>query len=142
MIISDSPVLPMSPLPSSHFLSQPRSAAPIRPAGTVDTATLNAHDFDVDNRTGFMPFDQPISRLSGEYERWEKLLDEAQEKCLQLGRRPDLTQEQRDESEAWRARVRSVSTTGSAMSETCAIAEQDDGAALAPVSLSELRVPY
>lgn len=110
MITPDSPVLPMSPLPSSHFLSQPRSAASTRPAGTVDTATLNAHDFDVDNRTGFMPFEQPISRLTGEYEIWEDLLDEAQEKRLQLGRRPDLTQEQRDESEAWRERVRSVST--------------------------------
>ena len=92
-----------------------------------------------------MPFEQPISRLSGEYEIWEELLDEAQEKRLKLGRRTDLTQEQRDESEAWRVRVRSVSTAHGAMSETYAIAEQYHRLALARSrsrSRTELRVPY
>jgi indoleamine 2,3-dioxygenase len=102
-----SPVVQTSPLPSNHFLSQPRSAT--RVPNTVDTSTLNAHDFDVDNRTGFMPFNPPIERLPAEYEAWEILLDDAQTERLQLGRRNNLTQEQRDCSAAWRARVRSVS---------------------------------
>ena len=106
-IMPDSSVIPPSPLPSSHFLSQPRLSVPS--PRTVDTSTLNAHDFDVDNRTGFMPFEPPLARLSGEYEAWEILLDEAQQEPLQLGRRPDLTQEERECSAAWRARVREVS---------------------------------
>ncbi|KAI0035381.1 tryptophan 2,3-dioxygenase [Vararia minispora EC-137] len=99
-------VLPVSPLPSSHFLSQPRQTAPT--PRTVDTSTLNAHDFDVDNRTGFMPFEPPLARLPSEYEAWEVLLDEAQAAPLQLGRRSELTQEQRDCSATWRARIREL----------------------------------
>jgi indoleamine 2,3-dioxygenase len=106
-IAPDAPIVPVSPLPSSHFLSQGRPAFPT--PHTVDTSTLIAHDFDVDNRTGFMPFDPPLTRLPGEYEAWEILLDEAQVEPLQLGRRPDLTQEQRGRSAAWRVRVRDVS---------------------------------
>jgi len=105
-ISCDSLAATSSPLPSNHFLSQPRSA--VRPAGVVDTATLNAHDFDVDNRTGFMPFDQPIARLPNEFEAWELLLDDAQNNRLQLGRLPNLTDAQKSASEAWRACVRSM----------------------------------
>ncbi|KAJ3569934.1 hypothetical protein NP233_g4732 [Leucocoprinus birnbaumii] len=57
-------------LPSNHFLTQPRPD-PFQQlqSGFVDTTTLAAHDFDVDNRTGFMP-PQPLSHLA---ERVEKM---------------------------------------------------------------------
>ncbi|KAH9921846.1 uncharacterized protein B0H18DRAFT_1086002 [Fomitopsis serialis] len=42
-------------IPVNHFLALPRPDHGLAEAGTPDTSTLAAHDFDVDTRTGFMP---------------------------------------------------------------------------------------
>lgn len=94
-----------------HFLNMPRPDGVLEflPQGLVDTTTLAAHDFDVDNRTGFMPPQPPVHRLSEGWELWECLLDEAMKQKLQLGSKMDLEQEERKKSEAWRHRVQQVS---------------------------------
>lgn len=81
----------------SHFLA-PR---PI-------TSTLAAHDFDVDNRTGFMPPRPPLRRLPPQWELWESLLDRAKSEEIQLGIKPDLTDEAKSTSEKWRRDVRAM----------------------------------
>ena len=82
----------MSPsLPASHFLSlAPNHAAPpaslLSPSTThtttstaslpsaVNTATTASADFDVDVRTGFLPFEPAVSRLPEEWAVWEEAL--------------------------------------------------------------------
>jgi indoleamine 2,3-dioxygenase len=96
----------MALLPPNHFLAQPRPDVLVGPpAGVVDTTTLAAHDFDVDTRTGFMPPDPPLARLPSRWEPWEQLLDDAQSYRLQLGKKIDITDEEKSRSELWRARV-------------------------------------
>jgi indoleamine 2,3-dioxygenase len=87
----------MAALDPSHFLA-PR---PI-------TSTLAAHDFDVDNRTGFMPPRPPLRRLPPQWELWESLLDRAKSEQIQLGNKPDLTDEAKATSEKWRRDVRAM----------------------------------
>jgi indoleamine 2,3-dioxygenase len=95
--------------PSNHFLSLPRPDAVFGPpAGTVDTTTLAAHDFDVDTRTGFMPPEPPLSRLPEAWNVWEDALDEAIAKQLRLGDKPGLHEEEQQRAERWRARVTAV----------------------------------
>lgn len=84
-------------LDPSHFLA-PR---PI-------TSTLAAHDFDVDNRTGFMPPRPPLRRLPPQWELWESLLDRAKSEQIQLGNKPDLTDQAKAASEKWRGDVRTM----------------------------------
>jgi indoleamine 2,3-dioxygenase len=62
---------------SRHFLALPRPDVTLGPLprGLTDTTTLAAHDFDVDNRTGFMPPEPPLARLPSEWETWEAILD-------------------------------------------------------------------
>lgn len=96
-----------SPLPSNHFLNQPRPDFVVGGVdGFVDTTTLAAHDFDVDTRTGFMPPDPPISRLPIEWEPWETVLDQAMSIKLQLAVKPSLTNDETARSASWRERVR------------------------------------
>ncbi|KAH7869336.1 Indoleamine 2,3-dioxygenase [Lentinula edodes] len=112
------------PLPSTHFLSQPRPSGIASPSSSnssnsnrvvVDTTTLAAHDFDVDPRTGFMPPHPPIARLGGVggengkygmYEAWEGILDEACAGAFRLGR--DIGTETGGREERWRGRVREL----------------------------------
>ncbi|KAJ8088436.1 hypothetical protein PM082_022509 [Marasmius tenuissimus] len=100
---------PMNSLPPDHFLSQPRpdSSNPIFP-GVVDTTTLAAHDFDVDNRSGFMPPQEPLGRLPAQWEAWEEVLDAAITDRLQLGEKADQGLEEREKSSRWRSRVREL----------------------------------
>jgi indoleamine 2,3-dioxygenase len=99
----------MALLPSNHFLALPRPDVLVgTPAGVVDTTTLAAHDFDVDTRTGFMPPDPPLTRLPSQWESWEQLLDDAQLYRLQLGCKIGITDEEKAQSELWRARVAQV----------------------------------
>ncbi|KAG7089187.1 hypothetical protein E1B28_010889 [Marasmius oreades] len=97
-------------LPPDHFLSQPRpdSTANATTLGSVDTTTLAAHDFDVDNRSGFMPPQEPLGRLPVQWEAWEAVLDVAIQDRLQLGEKVDQSQEEKDKSSHWRARVREL----------------------------------
>lgn len=97
-------------LPSNHFLSLPRpDVHEGPPLGVVDTTTLAAHDFDVDARTGFMPPQPPLARLPELWAPWEAILDDAIRRKLKLGDALDLTDDKRDEAEAWRSRIREVS---------------------------------
>ena len=96
---------------SQHFLALPRpdvSLGPL-PHGLTDTTTLAAHDFDVDNRTGFMPPDPPLTRLPSEWETWEAILDSALTKRLKLYNDPTTSDDHRAESASWRDDVREVS---------------------------------
>ncbi|KAK1221994.1 hypothetical protein PQX77_015173 [Marasmius sp. AFHP31] len=101
---------PLNSLPPDHFLSQPRpdSSNPTFP-GVVDTTTLAAHDFDVDNRSGFMPPQEPLGRLPAQWEAWEEVLDAAISDRLQLGEKADQGVQEREKSLRWRSRVREVS---------------------------------
>ncbi|TRM64552.1 Indoleamine 2,3-dioxygenase [Schizophyllum amplum] len=93
-------------LSPEHFLAQSRpDERAVAPDGAVDTTTLAAHDFDVDNRTGFMPPQPPLARLPIEYEPWETVLEGAIAQHLQVGDKPGLTPLEAAESAAWRAWV-------------------------------------
>ncbi|KAM6490727.1 tryptophan 2,3-dioxygenase [Amanita muscaria] len=87
-------------LPESHLLSLPRPNPVASPNGAIDTTTLAAHDFDVDNRTGFMPPQPPVSPLPPTWSAWEDVLADAQEMRLELG--------ESDEGTVWRESVRTM----------------------------------
>ena len=93
-----------------HFLALPRPDVTLGPLphGLTDTTTVAAHDFDVDNRTGFMPPEPPLVRLPSEWETWEATLDFALTKRLKLGSGPTTTDDDRAESAAWREVVYEV----------------------------------
>ena len=94
-----------------HFLALPRPDVTLGPLprGLTDTTTLAAHDFDVDNRTGFVPPEPPVARLPSEWEIWEAILDSALTKRLKLYNGPTTSDGDRVESAAWREDVRNVS---------------------------------
>ncbi|KAE8184454.1 hypothetical protein CF328_g7852, partial [Tilletia controversa] len=50
-----------------------------------DTSTLAAADFDIDVRSGFMPPEPPVERLSGVEATWEDMLDRARTLPLRCG---------------------------------------------------------
>ena len=101
---------------SHHFLALPRPDVTLGPLphGLTDTTTLAAHDFDVDNRTGFMPPDPPLARLPSEWEAWEAILDSALTKRLKLHDGPSTSDGDRAESSSWREGVRKVCIGSSA----------------------------
>ena len=78
------------------------------PRGLTDTTTLAAHDFDIDNRTGFLPPQPPLARLPSEWETWEVILDVAVVKRLKMYNDPTITDDGRAESAAWRGDVYKV----------------------------------
>lgn len=96
---------------SQHFLALPRPDVTLGPLprGLTDTTTLAAHDFDVDNRTGFMPPQPPLVRLPSEWETWESILDAALTKRLKLYNGPTTTDDDRAQSAAWRESAYNVS---------------------------------
>jgi indoleamine 2,3-dioxygenase len=113
-----------SALPAKHLLTLPRPDS-IRGNvdGVVDTTTLAAHDFDIDNRTGFMPPKAPISRLPLFWSIWEYILEDAQKQELKLGETPGLQEHERIKSEKWRNRINNVgapsfSLTGPRLTKT------------------------
>jgi len=90
---------------------QPDTKIGALPHGLPDTATLAAQDFDVDDRTGFMPPIPPLTRLPSEWETWEATLDSALTKRLKLYNGPGTTDDDRAESAAWRENVCKVGET-------------------------------
>ncbi|KZT67923.1 tryptophan 2,3-dioxygenase [Daedalea quercina L-15889] len=94
-------------IPVNHFLALPRPDHGLAAAGTPDTSTLAAHDFDVDTRTGFMP-PRPLARLPEEWQLWERALDDARSSRLQLGDKLSLAPEDAATSERWRDQVRQL----------------------------------
>lgn len=101
----------MAFLPSNHFLTLPRPDIDHGLSTDIpDTSTLAAHDYDVDTRTGFMPPEPPLARLPPQWEQWEALLDNAFFPArLRHVDSPELSDEDRTNSERWRACVRAVS---------------------------------
>lgn len=99
----------MDALPVDHFLAQPRRDAFQSSVGAVDTTTLAAHDFDVDNRTGFMPPQPPPTALPAEWSAWEAVLSDAIQRGVQLAQKVGLTQTEAESSAEWRAAVQAVS---------------------------------
>jgi indoleamine 2,3-dioxygenase len=82
---------PIHQLPASHFLSLPPSliapsidnlnpltshatTSSIANSHAVNTATTASADFDVDVRTGFLPFEPAIDRLPQRWSVWEEAL--------------------------------------------------------------------
>lgn len=105
----------MNVLSPEHFLSLPRPDVLLGPpTGVPDTTTLAAHDFDVDTRTGFMPPEEPLTRLPDGWEAWEATLDRALKSKLQLGEKFGISQGDAAQSESWRSLVREVSVLRSA----------------------------
>ncbi|KAJ7111934.1 Indoleamine 2,3-dioxygenase [Mycena epipterygia] len=99
----------MDSIPPDHFLALSRLDGILGSSESVyDTSTLAAHDFDVDNRTGFMPPQAPPSRLALDWEAWELVLDAAIAESIQLGDKPGITQAEMARSESWRKRVRQL----------------------------------
>ncbi|KAJ7178190.1 Indoleamine 2,3-dioxygenase [Mycena filopes] len=99
----------MGTIPPDHFLSLSRLDGLLGSSESVyDTSTLAAHDFDVDNRTGFMPPQAPPSRLTEEWEVWEAALDCAIKQGLQLGDKPGITEVEMACSELWREGIREL----------------------------------
>ncbi|KAJ6544978.1 Indoleamine 2,3-dioxygenase [Mycena vulgaris] len=99
----------MDTIPPDHFLALTRLAGLLGTSENVyDTSTLAAHDFDVDNRTGFMPPQAPPSRLPVDWESWELALDGAIAESLQLGDKPGITPAEMSRSELWRHGVREL----------------------------------
>lgn len=66
------------------------------------------HVFDVDQRTGFMAPEPPISRLPDTWNLWESALDNAIEAKIQLGDKVGLTASEAAASSIWRTSVRQV----------------------------------
>ncbi|KAL7278923.1 hypothetical protein ACG7TL_006754 [Trametes sanguinea] len=96
----------LNTLPPSHFLNLPRPDVFVPTvAGTPDTSTLAAHDFDVDTRTGFMPPQPPLTRLPSAWEPWEAALDDAIDSKLQHADKPGLSDAEKAESARWRKSV-------------------------------------
>ncbi|RPD59702.1 Indoleamine 2,3-dioxygenase [Lentinus tigrinus ALCF2SS1-6] len=99
----------MDQLPQNHFLNLQRPDVFVPAiAGTPDTSTLAAHDFDVDTRTGFMPPQPPLARLPPAWEPWEAALEDAIQSKLQLADKPDLSPAEQEKSERWRNSVREL----------------------------------
>ena len=73
-----------------------------------DTYMLDGDDFDVNVKTGFLPPQPPLIRLTPQYEIWEQTLDDASSLQLKLGERNDLTEKDRMESATWRRVVEEV----------------------------------
>ncbi|KAJ7157646.1 Indoleamine 2,3-dioxygenase-domain-containing protein [Mycena crocata] len=102
---------PMDYIPPDHFLALSRLDGLLglgSSESTYDTSTLAAHDFDVDNRTGFMPPHAPPARLPADWEAWELVLDAAIGESLQLGDKPGIISAEMSRSESWRQRVREL----------------------------------
>ncbi|KAJ7196783.1 Indoleamine 2,3-dioxygenase [Mycena pura] len=99
----------MDSIPPNHYLALSRLDGLLGSSETVyDTSTLAAHDFDVDNRTGFMPPQAPPSRLPLEFEPWELALDGAIAEGLRFGEDPEITPADMNRSAAWRERIRQL----------------------------------
>lgn len=96
---------------SQHFLAPPQPDATCGPLprSLTDATTLAAHEFGIDDRTGFMYPQPPLTRLPSEWETWEATLDSALTKRLKLYDDPATTDYDRAEAAAWREAVHKVS---------------------------------
>jgi len=72
---------------TSRLVSPSAPFAQVANASVPDTSTLAAADFDIDVRSGFMPPEPPVERLSGSQieMQWEDMLDRARTLPLRCG---------------------------------------------------------
>lgn len=110
------PAVPAPLAPTVNPLDRLADAVP-RPPGfstlseqIPDTSTLAAADFDVDVRSGFLPPEAPIQRLTGLHEdHWEHALDQAKQiPLMQGGGGVNITQHQRMLARRWRRSIREM----------------------------------
>ncbi|ETS64101.1 hypothetical protein PaG_01336 [Moesziomyces aphidis] len=110
------PAAPSSVARPNPPLDRLADAVP-RPAGfsTVDgqipdTSTLAAADFDVDVRSGFLPPEAPVLRLTGPHaDHWEHALDQAKRiPLMQGGGGVTITPQQRLLARRWRRSLRDM----------------------------------
>lgn len=75
-----------------------------------DTSTLAAADFDIDVRSGFLPPEEPVSRLQGiEEELWESALDRARQLPLHFGGGGvGISADARRQARQWRRDIRQM----------------------------------
>jgi hypothetical protein len=66
-------------------------------------------NFDIDARTGFLPGQAPLRRLTGSFERWELLLDDALSRFVSPGACPLISKAQVAFADLWQKRIRKVS---------------------------------
>jgi len=76
----------------------------LQPSGTTPV-------FDIDQRTGFMAPRPPVPRLPETWEIWERALDTAVERKIQLGDKIGLTSAEAADSHCWRNGVLQVRIT-------------------------------
>ncbi|KAF8340479.1 Indoleamine 2,3-dioxygenase [Cantharellus anzutake] len=93
-------------MPSDSLLRRPHFLH-ISRHHTFDISTVAAADYDVDVHSGFMPPQEPVARLLGEYEAWEDLLDHAIGK-LKLAGDAFATVQDREYIACWRQKVREL----------------------------------
>ena len=106
---SSSGQVAIPPLPSNHFLSLPPSftnnASDASNGLAPNTASLASADFDVDVRTGFLPGQANVERLTGVWSIWEDALDAARGQGVGNG---VMLGGKRASDQAWRKGVASM----------------------------------
>ncbi|KAI0306719.1 Indoleamine 2,3-dioxygenase [Multifurca ochricompacta] len=104
--ISGLPHRPFSYFSVGHFF-QVLNAVVLGLESPETTADFKMEDYNVDYATGFFP-QQPLPRLSGEFELWENVLDDA-EGNISLGEDTrESAKAKRPYGEIWRQRVRNL----------------------------------
>lgn len=79
------------------------------PKPDFDCSYFASPTFELDPKTAFMPRELPLTRLDGQYERWEVLLDAAFETLTCPGDEAHIPDSQLAYSSSWRRAVREVS---------------------------------
>ncbi|KAF8594829.1 hypothetical protein BDV93DRAFT_565039 [Ceratobasidium sp. AG-I] len=78
------------------------------PKPDFDCSHFASPAFELDPKTAFMPRELPLTRLDGQYERWEALLDAAFENLTCPGDEAHVPDSQLAYSSAWRRAVREL----------------------------------
>lgn len=87
-----------------------RPVASPRPSPSkVDLSYFSSSRFELDAQTAFMPPEPPLTRLDGEHESWELLLDAASQNFTCPGDEEHVPESQVKFGESWRRSVREVS---------------------------------
>jgi hypothetical protein len=75
----------------------------------IDLSYFASSRFELDTQTAFMPPEPPLTRLDGDYELWESLLDAASKSFTCPGDEEVVPESQVEFGELWRGSVREVS---------------------------------
>ncbi|KAG9224517.1 hypothetical protein PLEOSDRAFT_1097688 [Pleurotus ostreatus PC15] len=75
----------------------------------MTVADFSSNDFHVSPTTGFMPPQPPPDSLPASWTPWEVVFRDALDGGFMPGDKPDITDEQKQDTERWRASVRQLS---------------------------------